>query len=78
MNLAAGQFNGTSVDMEGYCANMDTAIIKGFVNDDFISFTKEYSDYLIIDENRQTIKDPSTIKPRLNYEGTLQLTFKIL
>lgn len=73
---SSGQFNGTSVDMEGYGANMDTAIIKGFVNDDFISFTKEYPDYLIIDENRQIIKDPSNVKPRLNYEGHYNLLSK--
>ena len=64
-----GQFNGTSVDTEGYGANFDTALINGFLTDDFISFTKEYPDYFIIDEKGEKVNDPSTVKPRLSYEG---------
>jgi hypothetical protein len=67
--FSGGQFKGTSVDIEGFGANMDTAIINGFLTDDFISFTKEYPDYFIIDNNGQNIKDPSNVKPRLSYEG---------
>jgi hypothetical protein len=65
----SGKFKGTSVDIEGFGANMDTATINGFIADDFISFTKEYPDYFIIDDNGRTIKDPSNVKPRLSYEG---------
>ena len=67
--LGGGQFKGTSVDIEGFGANFDTAIINGFLADDFISFTKEYPDYFIIDEKQEIIKDPSTVKARLSYEG---------
>ena len=64
-----GQFQGTSVDIEGFGSNMDTAIINGFLADDFISFTKEYPDYFVLDVNGQKIIDPSNVKPRLSYEG---------
>ena len=67
--LSSGQFSGTSVDVEGYGANMDISIIKGFLTDDFISFTKEYSEHFIIEENGEQIKYPSKLKPRLSYEG---------
>jgi hypothetical protein len=64
-----GQFNGTSVDIVGYGANFDTAIITGFLKDDFISFTKEYPKYFIIDENGMALEDTSSLKPRLIYSG---------
>ncbi len=64
-----GQFKGTSVDTEGYGANFDTAVINGFLADDFISFTKEYPDYFIIGEEGEKVKDSSIVNPRLSYEG---------
>lgn len=67
--LEKGQFNGTSVDIDGFGANLDTAIINGFLTDDFISFTKEYPDHYIIGDNGETLQDPSNIKHRLSYEG---------
>jgi hypothetical protein len=66
---SAGQFSGISVDIEGYGANMDTATINGFLVDDFISFTKEYPDNFIIDDNGQQVEDRSNVKPRLSYQG---------
>lgn len=64
-----GQFKGSSVDTDGFGANFDTAIINGFLMDDFISFTKDYPDYFIIDDIGQKVKDRSNIKPRLSYKG---------
>ncbi len=72
-----GQFKGTSVDIEGFGANTDTAIINGFLADDFISFTKEYPDFFIIDDNGEKISDPSNVKPRLCYEGHYNFSSKI-
>ena len=68
-DLGGGQFKGTSVDVEGYGNNLDTATIKGFVKDGFISFTKEYPEYYIIDENGKTSVDTSNPQPRLSYSG---------
>lgn len=64
-----GQFKGTSVDIEGFGANMDTATINGFLTDDFISFTKEYPAFYIIDEKGNKFREPSNQQPRLSYSG---------
>ncbi len=68
-DLGDVQFKVTSVDIEGIGAKMDTAAIKGFLTDDFINFTKEYSKYYLIDEKYETCEDTSTPKPRLSYTG---------
>lgn len=68
-DLEDGQFKGTSVDIEGAGVNMDTATIKGFLTDDFISFTKEYPTYYLIDENGQSSVDTTNPKPQLSYTG---------
>ena len=65
----AGEFTGKSVDVDGFGANLNEAIIKGFIQDDLISFTKEYQPYFIIDETGNTCNDPSNQKPRLSYKG---------
>jgi len=67
--IGDGQFNGTSVDIEGFGANLDTATIKGFLTDDFISFTKVYPKYFILEENGMTSEDTSKPQPRLSYSG---------
>ena len=68
-DLENGQFKGTSVDIEGPGANMNTATIRGFLTGDFISFTKQYPQYFIIDENGMTLVDTSKPQPRLSYSG---------
>ncbi|KIC92922.1 hypothetical protein [Flavihumibacter solisilvae] len=44
------QFTGRVIDWESLGANGEVAAIKGFLNDDFISFTKQYSQFHTIDE----------------------------
>jgi hypothetical protein len=65
----SGEFQGRSVDVEGFGASMDVATIKGFIAENFISFTKEYSTYYIRNENGTFSTDPASQKPRLSYKG---------
>jgi hypothetical protein len=66
-----GQFTGTSVDIEGFGANMDKATVNGFIDGNFISFTKEYPKNFIIDEDGHTHEDQANSHPRLSYSGSL-------
>ena len=60
------QFEGTSVDVDGFGTNMDTAIIIGFMDGDTISFTKEYSKHFVLTDDGVEDASPS---PRLHYIG---------
>lgn len=72
-----GRFKALCVDVEGFESNMDKAVINGFLEEDFISFTKEYPVYFVIDETGKKIKDSSGTKPRLSYEGHYNFRTKI-
>jgi hypothetical protein len=69
-DIQDGQFEGKGVDLEGAGANFDEAIIKGFVDGTFISFTKEYEEYFFIHEesNKILVADYNP-SPRLSYSG---------
>ncbi|RYZ31093.1 MAG: hypothetical protein EOO10_00355 [Chitinophagaceae bacterium] len=69
------EFEGTSVDIEGIHANFDEAIIKGFMDDHHISFTKEYSTYYVIDEEGNSTIDKGQA-PRLSYSGEFNYNLK--
>lgn len=69
-DIQDGQFEGKGVDLEGVGANFDEAIIKGFVDGTFISFTKEYEEYFFIDEEGNKILEADhNPSPRLSYSG---------
>ncbi len=67
--FSSGQFKGTSVDVEGFAANLDTAIISGYLENDYISFTKEYPKHFLIDDGGNKMEDFSNPRPRLSYSG---------
>lgn len=54
-----GQFSGRIIDWEGFGVNGETADVKGFISEEFISFTKQYSQFFIIDElgKSEVLKD---------------------
>ena len=64
-----GQFSGRTIDWEGYGAEGHTAIIKGFVDGDLISFTKKYEHYLYFDEWGNTLVDEQQRGLTVVYEG---------
>ena len=64
-----GTFEGTSVDLEGVGANFEQAIIKGFLDNDLISFTKSYPHYHAIDAFGNTSVYKDLEHPVIHYEG---------
>ena len=63
-----GEFAGTSVDIEGIETNFEEAKVRGFLEGNTISFTKEYATYFVIDEaGNKTIDTFPT--PHLSYLG---------
>lgn len=58
-----GQFTGKSVDLEGIGANFEIAQVKGYIDKDFISFTKEYPHFYGLDEAGNTINDKNKPHP---------------
>ncbi len=83
-----GEFIGRVIDWEGIGAEGEVAKIEGFITDNFISFRKEYTQLLIIDEwgNTQTYGDipGHTVVYEGNYDnvskcfyGTWQISFEV-
>ena len=64
-----GQFSGTSADLEGIGSNFEIAKIKGFVGNDFVSFTKEYPHFHGFDDDGNIYADVSKQHPIIFYEG---------
>jgi hypothetical protein len=64
-----GQFTGKAADLEGIGSNFLVAKLSGFIDGDFISFTKEYPHYHTFDEDLNTIEDKSKPHPVVSYEG---------
>lgn len=64
-----GQFEGKGVDIEGIGANFDEAVIKGFMEGTFISFTKEYEEYFFIEDGNKILDADLSPFPRLSYTG---------
>lgn len=63
------EFEGTSVDIEGVGANYETAVIRGFIEDDLISFVKQYPKNYSIDPDGTTHNDLSKPSPEIQYTG---------
>jgi hypothetical protein len=63
------EFSGKSIDLEGIGANYEVAEVKGFLKEDFISFTKQYPHYHEIDETGNTLTDQNSQHPEIQYEG---------
>lgn len=70
-DLTEGTFEGVCQDLEGIGSNKGLAKIKGFINDNFISFTKEYDSIWMIDETgKEEPNDPRVLSSQLSYKGT--------
>jgi hypothetical protein len=63
-------FTGTAVDTRGVGVNPDNALIKGFVEDNEVSFVKQYASTLWFDENNTEILLKDKPSPEINYWGT--------
>ncbi|TWF40358.1 hypothetical protein FHW36_10440 [Chitinophaga polysaccharea] len=62
-------FEGTCHDPDSQISKNNPAAIKGFTEDDFISFTKEYDQFFIITEANQVIVNSRLKNPDLSYYG---------
>ncbi len=69
------QINEQDNDLTGTCQDEDQhdnpAKIKGFVDEDFVSFVKTYRIYIGVDENGATFSDPGQPPHEIHYSGTL-------
>jgi hypothetical protein len=64
-----GQFAGRSVDLEGIGANHETAQVNGYIEGNFISFTKQYPHFYGLDEAGNTADDKNKQHPIVAYSG---------
>lgn len=71
------EIEGTSVDYEGISINFEKASIKGFIKENFISFTKQYPILLQFDENNNVIRDDSKPSPEIHYTGYYDVKTKL-
>ena len=64
-----GQFQGRCYETEGIGASEELSIINGFIDNNLISFTKEYPTDSVIDEGGNTFVNTSPSNQRLIYTG---------
>lgn len=69
-----GQFSGRAIDWEGFGVEGETAIVKGFIKESFISFTKTYPQKYDIDFWGNTSVDPELPGHTVIYEGYFDAT----
>lgn len=70
------EFTGRSVDLEGIGANYEIARVKGYIDGDFISFTKQYPHLYGLDEAGKTVEDKTRQHPTVSYSGQYNATTK--
>jgi hypothetical protein len=70
------QFTGRSVDLEGIGANYEIAQVKGYIDGDFISFTKQYPHLYGLDEEGNTVEDKTRQHPIVSYSGEYNVVTK--
>ena len=68
-DLGNGRFSGKCIDLEGSGPKADLAAIEGYLENSFISFTKEYPVFFKTDEKGNEIEIKSNSKPLLTYMG---------
>lgn len=64
-----GEFSGRVIDWEGLGANGEVSVVKGFVNEEMISFTKQYDQRFIIDEWGNSDIEKEVPGYKVIYEG---------
>lgn len=65
----ADTFNGTAIDTGGAFPQEEEATISGFIEEDEISFVKQYPYDGIIEEDGTVISDKNKPGPEINYFG---------
>lgn len=63
------QFKGKCIELEGIGASTELSNIEGFLENEFISFTKEYPTNNFIDEKGNAVYFEDTSNLRLSYKG---------
>lgn len=63
------QFKGKCIELEGMGASTEVSKIEGFLENEFISFRKEYLTNYLIDEFGNELKDEKSSLTRLSYTG---------
>lgn len=63
------QFKGKCIELEGIGASTELSTIEGFLENEFISFTKEYPVNNFIGEKGNTVDFEGRVSPRLSYKG---------
>jgi hypothetical protein len=64
------KFKGKCIELEGRGASTEVSHIEGFIENNFISFRKEYSTYYTLDESGNEGKHLPFLHPRLSYTGS--------
>ena len=64
-----GEFIGKSIDLDGITINQEVGKVRGFINDNFISFTKQFPYYEGIDEDGNSYEDRSKVPTPILYTG---------
>ena len=71
-----GQFSGRIIDWEGLGANGEVADVKGFIDEDLISFTKQYPQMHTIDKWGNSGVEQDVPGHKVVYEGRFEKTTK--
>jgi hypothetical protein len=70
------KFKGKCIELNGIGASEEISKIEGFIENNFISFRKEYSEYFSIDTEGNTMKSEDSECHELSYEGTYNFVTK--
>lgn len=68
-DIGDNNFQGICHDLDNTISKNNSAVINGFTEDDFISFTKEYNQFFTITDDNQITTNSRLKKPDLNYYG---------
>lgn len=66
---ADGEFEGTCIDANNANSEANTASVRGFTEEDFISFTKEYTLPFSIAADNEIITHSPQKRPEISYHG---------
>jgi hypothetical protein len=75
-DLGNGVFQGRCFELEGIGANSTVAIVKGYVENDFIHFVKEYPVDYYFEEDGSMVEYKLPAKPILIYDGQYHHAYK--
>ena len=67
--MVDGRFKGRSIDWDGFGAEGEVAVVEGFVEGLFISFTKQYDHVYYVDEFGRTIVMEDEPGHTVSYQG---------